>query len=94
MEKVATGGIWVEKVLYLGHCIIEFLQYYVSLRTMTAEIIRWRSRPKGGIWIEKVLSWEVHNNTGISRRTMMMEIIRWRRWPTGGIWIKKCGLGI
>ncbi len=43
------------KKYYLGLYIIELLQYYVSGRTMTAEIIRWRRWPPGGIWVEKVL---------------------------------------
>jgi hypothetical protein len=40
---------------YLGQYIIESLQYYVSRRTMTAEIIRWRKWPKEAYGLKKFI---------------------------------------
>jgi hypothetical protein len=48
-------------MFHLGQYIIEFLQYYISRRTMTVESIRWRWWPPGGIGVEKVLSSTVCN---------------------------------
>jgi hypothetical protein len=72
------------KKFYFGQCIIELLQYYVSRRTIKAEIIRWRQWHQVASGLKKFYLGQCKIELlqhYISRWTMTVESIRWRRCP-------------